>query len=87
MQDLIKVYIELCGLSGYFSGEIRISIRVSRNLASAVQEIRDLLQEKQIETPYIMYMNNSFVRKIPLDEGRTVSKGDVFKIMPIFSGG
>ncbi|HEB30096.1 hypothetical protein LCGC14_3145000 [marine sediment metagenome] len=87
MQDLIKVYIELCGLSGYFSGETRISIRVSRNLASAVQEIRDLLQEKQIKTPYIMYVNDIFVQKISLDEGCTVSKGDVFKIMPVFSGG
>ena len=83
-----NVYIDLYGMLKGSSGKKRHVLGVSPVLKEAVKEVIGYLDSLDISSAYILYVNDTFVKSAleQTPEG-PISEGDIFKVIPIVSGG
>ena len=81
----VGVVIELSGF-GHKAGRIAVEVEPVINLA--VIQVRKKLVQRGVSTPYMLYWNGRFVGG---DKSRgwvdEVADGDVFRVIPVVSGG
>ncbi|MCP4403484.1 MAG: MoaD/ThiS family protein [bacterium] len=83
-----NVYIDLYGMLKGSSGKKRHVLAVSSVLKDAVKDVREYLGSLNIPSSYILYVNDTFVKSaLERHSDYLMSEGDVFKVIPIVSGG
>ena len=85
MAETVTVSIEL---TGFKSGGSRISLEVEAVINIAVLQVKKKLVENGLTSPYQLYWNSRFIGG-DRSSGWTdaVADGDVFKVIPVVSGG
>ena len=87
-QNTTNVYIDLYGMLKGTTGKKRRVLSVSSLLKEALNDVTGYLDSLNISSSYILYVNNTFVKSaLERNPDRRVSEGDVFKVIPIVSGG
>ena len=87
-QNTTNVYIDLYGMLKGTTGKKRCVLAVSSVLKEAVNDVTGYLDSLNIASTYILYINNTFVKSaLEQNADCQISEGDVFKVIPIVSGG
>jgi hypothetical protein len=87
-ENIKNVYIDLYGMLKGTTAKKRRVLAVSCVLKDAVNDVTDYLDSLNISSAYILYLNNTFVKSaLKQNPNWPISEGDVFKVIPIVSGG
>lgn len=82
------VYIDLYGMLKGSSGKKRHVLAVSPVLKEAVGDVTEYLDSLNISSSYILYVNDTFAKSaLERNPEGPILEGDVFKVIPIVSGG
>ena len=89
MDDTIEVSIEFYGHFNKITGKKQEKVKISSGLKEGIDDICKYLKETYFITQGFMLMinNNNIIGLLRRSDSITLSKEDVFKIIPIFSGG
>jgi len=83
-----NVYIDLYGMLKGSTGKKRRALSVSSVLKEAIKDVTEYLDTMNISSTYILYLNDTFVKSaLERNPNCPISEGDVFKVIPIVSGG
>ncbi len=84
----IDVHINIFGASRALSQGKEHVLKVSPVLSEAADQVKEFLKERGYTKPHILYLNDVFVKKLPRQDATLkLVAGDVFTVIPIFSGG
>ena len=84
----IDVHISIFGASRSLSLGKEHELKVSPDLAGAVDQVKIFLEEEGYTNLYILYLNDVFVKTLlRQDKTHKVAAGDVFKVIPMVAGG
>ena len=84
----IDVYIDFVGLRIDGESGGRRALAVDPNIADALNTVKGYVEEKTRRNNYMVYHNGRFISRPEVKgSNKTVEDGDVFKIIPVMSGG
>ena len=87
-ENTTHIYIDLYGMLRGSTGKRRHDLSVASVLQEAVKDVKGYLDTIDISSSYILYINDTFVPSLLKQHPESViSEGDVFKVIPIVSGG
>jgi molybdopterin converting factor small subunit len=89
VDEVVSVTLEFHGRFRQMAGADRESVPVPPALAEAVSAVGSYVRERYgITPPYIMMVNNRHVVGAMKQEGaRPLTESDVFRLLPVISGG
>ncbi|KJS50563.1 hypothetical protein [Desulfosporosinus sp. BICA1-9] len=89
MNDLVKIRMEFYGQFVGIIGKKDMCFEVEPELEKAVGTIgRCLEMDYNIKIPYVLLLNDRLVSLIIKGgENQSINSGDVFKFVPVLSGG
>lgn len=89
MSGAVGVYLEFYGYYSKIAGKKQEKIYISSELKRGIQDVREYIKDSySIHDGFMMMKNNiNIISLLRSNEPVAIIEGDMFKIIPIFSGG